>query len=677
MRLASRSAPAPEPEATPGAALYNDPAGWLAGLSTSSSGFAENIGVVFQVLHLVYEDLKLNVLTASETCLRPLVALLFTLARRLSLLNHADHYLRDFGEILQNAGQTTKGISPEAAKKMSVAMMATVAVPSVYRWLHDSLQGLTLSCSLAVQRPGVEKPPAGSELCTNTRRLCYLYSLLAEGDHSRTFRVPFRGIRKRKANATGPSRTVSAVPLEYVHELGVPTVTSDSHGDGDAFMAYTASSVDQKVLLGMVSVGINLAGLECLPIGVALPLREAIWSCRHQPPLDWPTAAYIIMGREDLASTVNDGQEMEQSKSSTISTIGWSASQAKRGNPNGTEFGLPPDMMAPAGDGTKTGAAAGENSSCDGTELGTKLPFLRFGRDQRLKEVQRILGSSRPGPLRLVRAPETSDHEYLEQQQKKLQLLAQRTMAIAVGRGMFTLYTSRPTVTDPLPIPPLNLSGRLPPNDAITSLDVSSLPGDLQKWPCFHNGVAAGLRLPRGQSHATRTWIVYNKPQSLTDEHAGVLMALGLSGQLSSLASADLVWYLSQRHETTAVGVMLGMAAARCGSMDNTISKMLCMHILAFHPPTFPELDVSSNLQTAAIMGIGLLYQGTANRFMTEVLLGEIGRRASDSIAVDREGYSLAAGFALGLVTLGSGNKASGLTGALKVLYFVALYLSA
>ena len=46
---------------------------------------------------------------------------------------------------------------------------------------------------------------------------------------------------------------------------------------------------------------------------------------------------------------------------------------------------------------------------------------------------------------------------------------------------------------------------------------------------------------------------------------------------------------------------------------------------------------------------------------MTEVLLGEIGRRASDSIAVDREGYSLAAGLALGFVTLGQGNKAVGL----------------
>ena len=59
-------------------------------------------------------------------------------------------------------------------------------------------------------------------------------------------------------------------------------------------------------------------------------------------------------------------------------------------------------------------------------------------------------------------------------------------------------------------------------------------------------------------------------------------------------------------------------------------------------------------------MGVGLLYRGSADRFMTEVLLGEIGRRASDSIAVDREGYALAAGLALGMVTLGKGSQASG-----------------
>jgi anaphase-promoting complex subunit 1 len=43
------------------------------------------------------------------------------------------------------------------------------------------------------------------------------------------------------------------------------------------------------------------------------------------------------------------------------------------------------------------------------------------------------------------------------------------------------------------------------------------------------------------------------------------------------------------------------------------------------------------------------------------VLLSEIGRKPSSDKSTDREGYSLAAGVALGMVTLGRGSDAVGL----------------
>lgn len=73
-------------------------------------------------------------------------------------------------------------------------------------------------------------------------------------------------------------------------------------------------------------------------------------------------------------------------------------------------------------------------------------------------------------------------------------------------------------------------------------------------------------------------------------------------------------------------------------------------------------------------MALGLLYQGTAHRMMTALLLEEIGRRPGRSTTVDigygnsnggvtqdREGYALAAGLALGLVNLGNGDQSCGL----------------
>jgi anaphase-promoting complex subunit 1 len=63
-------------------------------------------------------------------------------------------------------------------------------------------------------------------------------------------------------------------------------------------------------------------------------------------------------------------------------------------------------------------------------------------------------------------------------------------------------------------------------------------------WPAFHNGVAAGLRIVRDMPTTDSTWIVYNKPDSGGDpldrhSHAGLLMALGLSGHLVCACSLD------------------------------------------------------------------------------------------------------------------------------------------
>jgi anaphase-promoting complex subunit 1 len=59
--------------------------------------------------------------------------------------------------------------------------------------------------------------------------------------------------------------------------------------------------------------------------------------------------------------------------------------------------------------------------------------------------------------------------------------------------------------------------------------------------------------------------------------------------------------------------------------MDVATVRLLSIHISALLPPTSTELDVPHNVQVAAVMGIGLIYQGTANRHIAEILLQEIG----------------------------------------------------
>jgi anaphase-promoting complex subunit 1 len=107
------------------------------------------------------------------------------------------------------------------------------------------------------------------------------------------------------------------------------------------------------------------------------------------------------------------------------------------------------------------------------------------------------------------------------------------------GRGAFTLSTLQPLPTEPLDIPALCLAGQLrDQNNATVNLDLSGAtpaPGggalsQLTAWPEFHNGAASALRLLPEDSQLMRTWIVYNKPEEPSYAHAGMVMALGLTG---------------------------------------------------------------------------------------------------------------------------------------------------
>ncbi|XP_037553834.1 anaphase-promoting complex subunit 1 [Nematolebias whitei] len=117
-------------------------------------------------------------------------------------------------------------------------------------------------------------------------------------------------------------------------------------------------------------------------------------------------------------------------------------------------------------------------------------------------------------------------------------------------------------------------------------------------------------------------------------------------------------------HEMTSIGLLLGVSSAKLGTMDMSITRLLSIHIPALLPPTSTELDVPHNVQVAAVIGIGLVYQGTGHRHNAEVLLSEIGRPPGPEMeyCTDRESYSLAAGLALGMVCLGHGSNLIGMT---------------
>lgn len=572
----------------------------------SSAPLFSYIPALFYVLHLLYQELQLDELHRARAS--SLVCLLQQLARDLQLEEYVDLYWRDYPSLMSCFTESCT-IDHAVIGQMQRPSFLSSDPPCVFNWLSSCLRG-------------EESPPFPylPGICQRTKLLVLSYALYIIGDDNATSTNVSKYLLKlsagQKSGATEPySRRQSSVKVRFSSE-----------------------SLAEQLVVWLTSQGFTLKDLESVPFGVALPIREAIYRCREEPSSDWPEEVCLLIGRQDLTKQAHK-MTLAKSKPSV-----------------GSGFSLVPPASSEA------------DEEEDGmSDIIHEVTGLIWSLDLRVQEVRRLLQSSRPVRVSVVQLPEVSDHEYIEEKENKLLQLCQRTMALPVGRGLFTLFSYHPVPTEPLPVPKLNLTGRASPRNTMVDLNSGNIdvPPNMTNWPSFHNGVAAGLKIAPA-SQVDSAWIAYNKPKSpeLANEYAGFLMALGLNGHLTKLATLNIHDYLTKGHEMTSIGLLLGVSSAKLGTMDMSITRLLSIHIPALLPPTSTELDVPHNVQVAAVIGIGLVYQGTGHRHNAEVLLSEIGRPPGPEMeyCTDRESYSLAAGLALGMVCLGHGSNLIGMT---------------
>ena len=613
---------------------------WLAGtasniLTLTASSQAEPPLLAFRVfdsLHLLYEESRLTLRRSWRRKIGKLLARVCfrsgyasgNIDRSVNLMSdYLDHYRRDLGtkwlEDVEKASKLSYKIAPLSMKvgfSYRQSMTLFSVPPSFLEWVDSIMK-------------------TSSELDGALKESFY--------------------------NLYGSAK----IPFVYRKTRALHRVFSALCGE-DAFISGHKISDDTVVQL-LIDEGINNANYvrDELPVGVAIPLMEVLHRCRGNAEIcalaSWSSDAWSLIGRTDMS------KQREQTTSQLSQNEPTEAFSA-----HGQVY---QDLLA---DVDKDGILP--------LEVSSSVLFP----DNRVHEVGKLLRSSRPIYLQVPRAVEVSDHDYERLKQQRLLVLCRRTFAVPLGRGMLTIGNLKPIPADPLPVPLLCLSGRVPPTNTSVALDTASCPADMTVWPEFHNAVAAGLRLPYNEHTSeetlrqiTRSWIVFNGTSSQastqqnpsnsesTDSSAhvshaqgGLLMALGLRGHLSTLKMTDIYDYLTDGVVTTTVGVLLGMAANKRGSCDPAVSKMLCLHIPSLLPASFTGIDVASPAQAAAVTGIGLLYQGSSNRMMTEFLLEEMGKRpTNDSIMPDREAYSLSCGLALGMVNLAKGGSDS--TGAI------------
>lgn len=100
-----------------------------------------------------------------------------------------------------------------------------------------------------------------------------------------------------------------------------------------------------------------------------------------------------------------------------------------------------------------------------------------------------------------------------------------------------------------------------------TAIDLTRIevPTNMTYWPSFHNGVAAGLTISAQARDLSNAWIKSHlaKNFELTNEQAGFLYGLGLSGHLANFSMLNIHDALARRHDLTNIAILLGLAASK------------------------------------------------------------------------------------------------------------------
>eukprot|EP00929_Paragymnodinium_shiwhaense_P083242 TRINITY_DN44284_c0_g1_i2.p1 TRINITY_DN44284_c0_g1~~TRINITY_DN44284_c0_g1_i2.p1 ORF type:complete len:1758 (-),score=323.25 TRINITY_DN44284_c0_g1_i2:1654-6927(-) len=636
----------------------------------------KHLDIVFLTLHLLYEEWKMH--TLHSGLLQPLAQFLFGVAQRLGCSQFATFYAQDFPAVRDSGlamaafggyGAWLWEVFPcggsgniEAAARAAEAVqrLREVRVPH----LLAAARGINAGC-----------PADYPEIFPLSRLLLNMMTVLKYKPNE----IP-------KSNAGGtaaalglhlePPSAVALLPGISPRALQppspLPPFTSHAPALADAERARAVKRWLRKyvesggqpwevVLILLVQHRVRRSDIDFWSLALAAPVHECLRAAAEQPSSDWLVEAYNLIGREDLALLAQGHDVLavgEERESAATARSARDLLESAAGFPSPSDL---PDSPSHHSDPMES----------------SEWLYRMFDRDRRVKEVARLLCSSKPVTLRVQRRPEQTDHDHEHAKQTRLALAVNRQAALSVGRGAFTLGAVRPLPTELLHVQPLSLAGRFPPQTAVLTLDPTHHQPEVNAWAEFNNGVATALQVSE-RSDITRGWILHHKadlfaaaaasasqtPPATTnhrESHAGFLCGLGLRGLLSVLPVFDCYKYLRHQHEATSVAVILGMAASHKGTMNTNLIRMCCVHIPSMLPSAYSDLEVASPVQCAAVVGLGLLFAKSGHRMMTELLVAEMGRRPSDRSRHDREGYSLAAGFALGCVCLGVGGDAPGL----------------
>ncbi|KAH3681162.1 hypothetical protein WICPIJ_007857 [Wickerhamomyces pijperi] len=402
------------------------------------------------------------------------------------------------------------------------------------------------------------------------------------------------------------------------------------------------------VVAMMVEFNISLNDLETYPIGVLIPLKESIVFCQRnigflEPLLD--TKLYELIDRKDLSESTECNKRHDHKEKTSVNLS------------NSTQHSQTKDIhqIVNAINEVQESIAPLEHDRFQITKL-------IFNEDRRFYEISSMLQTFKTQVVFYNKLSDLTESSSLYQRKKLASLVALRTLTIPLGRSIMLYSSKEPLVTEKFPIPKLTFSVQIQPDNINVSSERDFIIQNCLDWGDFHNGAAAALSISKSSKGISGSWIVFNKPAVLNAQHGGFLLGLGLNGHMKDLEEWNIYNYLGPKHVYTSIGLLLGMSASLIGTMDVKLTKVLSVHTVALLPHGSSDLIVNPSVQTAGLIGIGLLYLETQHRRMSEILLSQInGAILVDDRNIADESYRMAAGISLGYINLGKGDDLKGL----------------
>jgi len=417
------------------------------------------------------------------------------------------------------------------------------------------------------------------------------------------FRINFSGFQQENASQSNTNTPVNN--SNNVGEKNQPTNTSFNNFYPNYTLKFTYKPGENYIYENIFSLCLEM-GLCSLneiydyPYAILFPVLEAIHWCRENPCFSWPAYAFDLIGRNDLSilktNTDSLSAEAAQQNLTTNSNKGVNlfensellatnekqstaiTNHVKHSSINYLSFGKKCSTIKNQNS-SESSQFLNENSLTiqisqnlkkedeDGMAHVMQLETLkcRFNEDLRVKEVRSCLQTTRPIQIKLNQGPDVSDHDFVEEEEKFLACICVRTMSLPFGRGIFTLHTINPIPTEPVVIPELNLKGKSVTKKTTIDLTRVEVPVNMTYWPLFHNGVASGLTIHAQAKDLSNSWIKSHlaKNFELTNEQAGFLYGLGLTGHLSSFSMLNIHDALTRRHDLTNIAILLGLASSK------------------------------------------------------------------------------------------------------------------